>query len=127
MLIKNKIRTGQKRIENITEAFNYSVGICLNEEMDLVIAVENQKQLKDLNNLIEVEKLLKNKQITYDKEIKIRYITPRKQDNQNNSLLLAINISPKFFKKIRDEYNQKIIVIQEKDKKTWINLGASKL
>jgi Fic family protein len=113
--------------ENIDEAFNYSIGVCLNEEMDLEIAVENQKLLKDLKDLIDTEELLKNKETNYNKELKIRYITPRKQDNHKNSLLLAIKISPKFFNKIKDKYNYKIIVIQEKENKKWINIGASKL
>jgi len=103
--------------ENIDEAFNYSVGVCLNEEMDLEIAVENQKLLKDLKDLIDTEELLKNKETNYNKELKIRYITPRKQDNHKNSLLLAIKISPKFFNKIKDKYNYKIIVIQKKEDK----------
>jgi len=113
--------------ENIDEAFNYSVGLCLSEKMDLEIAVENQKLLKDLKDLIDTEELLKNKETNYNKELKIRYITPRKQDNHKNSLLLAIKISPKFFNKIKDKYNYKIIVIQEKENKKWINIGASKL
>ncbi|TGG88012.1 Fic family protein [Geotoga petraea] len=113
--------------ENIDEAFNYSIGVCLNEEMDLEIAVENQKLLKDLKDLIDTEELLKNKETNYNKKLKIRYITPRKQDNHKNSLLFAIKISPKFFNKIKDKYNYKIIVIQEKENKKWINIGASKL
>ncbi|SDC80604.1 Fic family protein [Geotoga petraea] len=103
--------------ENIDEAFNYSIGVCLNEEIDLEIAVENQKLLKDLKDLIDTEELLKNKETNYNKELKIRYITPRKQDNHKNSLLLAIKISPKFFNKIKDKYNYKIIVIQKKEDK----------
>jgi Fic family protein len=113
--------------KNIEEAFSYCVVFCLNEEITLEIAVENQRFLKELKNLIDIEELLRNKETIYNKKVKITYITPRKPAKQKNSLLLAIKISPKFFNKIRHKYNYKIIVIQEKEDKKWINIGASKL
>jgi Fic family protein len=111
----------------INDAFNYSVGICLDEAMDLMIAVENQKLLKELKDFLDIQELLKNKETDYNKNVKIRYITSRRQNHKENSLLLAIKISPDLFKKIKNKYNYKIIVIQENDEKKWINLGASKL
>lgn len=137
-LLKNsKSKTSENIFSNdlycsndILKAFNYCIGICGSENMNLLLAVENKNKLNELNNFLDIKSLIKNENLLYKTkfEVKINFITKRTTKKYDNSILLGIKISPAFYNKISNDYNFKVIVAKDqKDILRLIKMGFTEL
>jgi hypothetical protein len=100
--------------KSIEDLFNITKQKCLCQDKDLTIAVENTSQLEILSDLIDTKKLIKNKEIIFGDivPLKIKYITPKKINYSNKTIILAINTSKTFLEKIETKYNSNIIILK---------------